>query len=439
MTTSAELAGLPASVLAALPVPASAPDGAFGSDLAGLLQIDPWPPAPGALFWLALALVAGGWLGELARRGLGIPRIVGYGAVGMLLAVGGLGLEAGQPGGMPAPLRLVLDLALGVLLFELGSRVRLVWLRHNPALLATGLLESTLSFVAVAAVMRVSGFEWTAALTAAAIVVPVSAAVVGQVAGELGAAGQVTERLGVLTAINTLFGVMAHKLLSGWLQVDHDGDWLRALVQPLWVLLGSVGVAALLARLIVAMSRRLDLRDENAVLLLMGWIVVAQLVARQLALSTLLLPLLAGVLLRNTSARPWVWPRHFGTAGGVLVLMLFIIVGAAWAPALMAGGLAVALALLLVRAAAKWFAVQLLARRSGLAQRQGLGLSLALLPISGTSLVLYLETAATHPPVAAALAPVLLTALGLMELVGPLAVQWGLRIARETAPQEESP
>ena len=205
------------------------------------------------------------------------------------------------------------------------------------------------------------------------------------------------------------------------------------------MLLGSVGVAALLARLIVAMSRRLDLRDENAVLLLLGWIVVAQLVARQLALSTLLLPLLAGVLLRNTSARPWVWPRHFGTAGGVLVLMLFIIVGAAWAPTMMAGGLAVALALLLVRATAKWFAVQLLARRSGLAQRQGLGLSLALLPISGTSLVLYLETASTHPPVAAALAPVLLTALGLMELVGPLAVQWGLRIARETAPQEDSP
>ena len=45
----------------------------------------------------------------------------------------------------------------------------------------------------------------------------------------------------------------------------------------------------------------------------------------------------------------------------------------------------------------------------------------------------------TGRPWLALLLSVLLTALGLMELVGPLAVQWGLRIARETAPQEDSP
>jgi Kef-type K+ transport system membrane component KefB len=427
MTTSAE----PASG------PADGP-GDLWSGLADLLQIDPWPPSPGVLFWLALALVAGGWLGEVARRALGIPRIVGYGAVGMMLAAAGLGVQAELPAGMPPALRLVLDLALGVLLFELGSRVRLAWLRSNPALLATGVLESALSLAAVLLVMRLSGFGWAASLTAAAILVPVSAAVVGQVAGELGAAGQVTDRLGVLTALNTLFGVMAHRLLSGWLQLDHGGDWLQALLQPLWVLVGSAALAALLARLIALVARRLDLRDDNTVLLLLGLIVLAQLGARQLGLSTLLLPLLAGVLLRNTHARPWVWPRHFGTAGGVLVLMLFIVVGAAWSPQAMAAGLGVALAVLVARAGAKWFAVQALARHSGLAQRQGLGLSLALLPISGTSLVLFLETAATHPPVAAALAPVLLTALGLMELLGPMAVQWGLRVAREIPPEDRS-
>jgi Kef-type K+ transport system membrane component KefB len=401
------------------------------ADIAGFLQIDPWPLAPGPLFWLALALVAGALLGEAVQRLLSVPRIVGYGAVGMLLAAAGFGLQNGQ---LPVALRWVVDLALGVLLFELGSRVRLRWLRDNPALLATGLLESLLSFAAVAAVLRAFGFDWGPALIGAAIVVPVSAAVVGRVSGDLGAAGQVTERLIVLTALNTLFGVLAHKLLTGWLHVDQAGDWVRAVSQPLWAFAGSVGLAAVLAWLVSLVARRLDLRHENAVLLLLGLIVVAQLIATQLNLSTLLLPLLAGVLLRNSSERPWVWPRHFGTAGGVLVLMLFVIVGASWSPALLATGLAAALALLAARALAKLLAVQALARVSGLAQHQGLGLALALAPISGTTLLLFGETAATHPAVAAALAPVILTAIAVMELLGPLAVLAGLKLAREQAP-----
>ena len=401
------------------------------ADIAGFLQIDPWPLAPGPLFWLALALVAGALLGEAVQRLLSVPRIVGYGAVGMLLAAAGFGLQNGQ---LPVALRWVVDLALGVLLFELGSRVRLRWLRDNPALLATGVLESLLSFAAVAAVLRAFGFAWGPALIGAAMVVPVSAAVVGRVSGDLGAAGQVTERLIVLTALNTLFGVLAHKLLSGWLHVDQAGDWVRAVSQPLWAFAGSVGLAAVLAWLVSLVARRLDLRHENAVLLLLGLIVVAQLIATQLNLSTLLLPLLAGVLLRNSSERPWVWPRHFGTAGGVLVLMLFVIVGASWSPALLAAGLAAAVALLLARALAKLLAVQALARVSGLEQRQGLGLALALAPISGTTLLLYGETAATHPAVAASLAPVILTAIAVMELLGPLAVLAGLKLAREQAP-----
>lgn len=401
------------------------------AEIAGYLQIEPWPPEPGSLFWLSLALVAGALLGEGVQRLLAVPRIIGYGAVGLLLAAGGYGLRDGQ---LPGALRLVVDLALGVLLFELGSRVRLAWLRDNPWLLATSVLESLLSFAAVAAVMRAFGFGWPLAFIAAAIVVPVSAAVVGRVAGDLGAAGQVTERLIVLTALNTLFGVLAHKLLSGWLHVDQAGDWVRAISQPLWAFGGSVLLAAVLARLVGWVARRLDLRHENSVLLLLGLIVVAQIAATQLNLSTLLLPLLAGVLLRNSGERPWVWPRHFGTAGGVLVLMLFVIVGAAWSPALLAQGLVAALAILGARAVAKLLAVQALARVSGLSQRQGLGLSLALTPISGTTLLLYLDTASTHPQVAAALAPVVLTAIGVMELLGPLAVQAGLKYAREQAP-----
>jgi Kef-type K+ transport system membrane component KefB len=398
------------------------------AEIAGYLQVDPWPPEAGGAVYAALALVGGALLGEFVRRVFGWPRIVGYSTVGLGLALAGLGLGGA---GLSGPTRLVVDLALALLLFELGSRVNLRWLRANPALPLTGLLESLLSAAAITWALRQFGLDLNVALTCATLTVCSSAAVVGRVASELKAAGQVTERMIVLTALNTLFAVLAHKLVVGWLHVDQAGDWVRAVSQPLWVFGGSVLVAAVLAKLVAGIARRLDLRDENAALLLLGLVVLALLLARALNLSSLLVPLLAGVLLRNTTERPWVWPRHFGTAGGVLVLMLFVIVGSAWTvDAVVAGGLA-ALVLLLARAAGKTAVVMGLARWSGIGQRQALGLSLALVPLSGTALVMLADLQHTLPGFAPAVAPIVLSTIVFTEVLGPLAVQWGLQLAGE--------
>lgn len=400
------------------------------SEWAGFLQIEAWPPVPGIAFWAALALVTGALVGEAVRRVFGVPRIVGYSGVGLVLGLAGFGASAPQ-----GSARLIVDLALALLMFELGSRVRLRWLRANPALLLTSAAESLATFAAIYAALRWIDQPVNVALTCATLGSCTSGAVIARVAGELKAAGQVTERMIVLTALNTLFAVLAHKLVTGWLHLDVAGDWVRAVSQPLWAFGGSVLLAAALAALVAWIARRLDLRDENAALLLLGLVVLALITAQLLNLSTLLVPLLAGVLLRNTTERPWVWPRHFGTAGGVLVLMLFVIVGSAptW-PAIVAGAAAAGV-LLLARAAAKTAVVLLLAYWSGLRPRQAIGLSLALMPMSGTALVLLTDLNAVHPDFAPLVAPVILSAIAFTEVLGPLAVQWGLRIAGEHQPE----
>lgn len=400
----------------------------YMEDLLAYLHIAPRALQPGVVFWSSIVLVVGGSLGELVFRVAGLPRILGYSAVGMVIAVVGQGAGEYYLGGV---LRVIVDLALGLLLFELGSRVNLRWLRTNPGLLFTSLAEALLSFLAVFAALRFMGLSLNVALTCATLTMATSAAVIGRVASELHSAGQVTERMVILTAMNTLIAVLLHKLIISWLHLDTAGDWMLAITQPLYTFGGSILVAALLCGLVAWIARRLDLRDENSVLLLLGLIMLALTVARMFNLSTLLVPLLAGVLLRNTSNRPWVWSRHFGTAGGVLVLMLFVIVGASWSVhSLLVGGVA-AMVLLLVRTAVKGLVITAGARWSGISLRQSLALTMALTPLSGTALVLLADLQISHPGFAPQVAPIIFSAIAIMELLGPIVVQWALRLSGE--------
>ena len=400
-------------------------------EIAEFLRIDPSAGGPVALVWLAPTLVIAALLGEVVRRRLGLPGIVGYSLVGALVALVGLGPSDGY---LDGSFRLIVDVAVGLLLFELGSRIRLHWLRANPSLLWTALAEAVLGGAAITASLMALGVPATVALAGAAVLLASSAAVIGRVSAELRSAGQVTERMLLFAGVNTVCAVLLHKLLTGWFYVERVGDWAQAIALPLYALAGSAVLAVLLARVVAWVARRLDLRDENAVLLLLGLLLTALTAARILNLSSLLVPLLAGVVLRNTTDRPWVWPRHFGTAGGVLVLVLFVIVGAAWSVPALAQGALLAGVVLAARSAAKTLVVVATARWTGIEFRQGAALALTLVPLSATSLVLFSDLRVAHPEVATQIAPLVLSAIALTELLGPLSVQWGLRLAGEHDP-----
>jgi Kef-type K+ transport system membrane component KefB len=219
-----------------------------------------------------------------------------------------------------------------------------------------------------------------------------------------------------------------------WWAADDGGNLGDALTGLSISLLTTVGVSALLAGCAYLAARRLDLRNESATLLLFGLVAFAIVAARAVGVSTLLMPLLAGLLLRNTSERPWVWPRHFGTSGGALVLMLFVIVGSTWTPQLLVAGGFAALALLATRFLAKTAAIVALSRWSGTSLRQGLALSIMMTPLSATALVMLNELMRAEPDLARGAAPIILAGIAVLELIGPIAVQAALRLAGDLPP-----
>ncbi len=394
-----------------------------------LFFLPPWPPAGSAVLWVSLTIVLAGLIGEIAYRRFFLPRVVGYALVGTAIASLGLGV-AGS--GLNPSLRLIIDLALALLLFEMGCRIDLSWLRRNPWLLATSLAEAALTFIAVRTALVWIGMDPQSATPAAAIAIATSPAVVMRVASEFRASGQVTERLILLAGLNTLYAALATKFVLGWLHAEHSGNWAVALLHPGYLLVGSALIAALLAAAVAAVARKLDLQNENSILLLIGLVLLALAVTRTVNLSTLIVPLLAGMILRNASPRPWIWPRHFGTAGGALVLLLFVVTGSVWSLEAMTGGLLAGLVLIAARSIAKLAATFAFGKPSGISTRQAVALGIALTPISGSALVLIADMQSVYPVFTTSFSGAIFVSIAVLELIGPIAVYFALRHTRET-------
>src|SRR5262245_53875737 len=195
----------------------------------------PLAASPLALF--GLLLIAGLIGGELARRVLHLPRIVGYVATGMLFGAGGLGLLDEK---LVSDAWIFVDIALGLILYELGLRLDFSWLKRDRWLLATGLAESALSFGFIYYALVYFGVGSLYAAVAAAIGVATSPAVVMLVAQELRAEGQVTERTLNLTAINSVVSFVLVTMLLAWIHHEYHGGWMLAVLHPVYLFGGSL-------------------------------------------------------------------------------------------------------------------------------------------------------------------------------------------------------
>lgn len=387
-----------------------------------------WPLSIDPLAVSALAFVAAAVGGELVFRYLRLPRITGYSLAGLLFGPSLLGwIGAGQIAGW----RLLVDLSLSLLLFELGVRVNLRWFRHNPMILASSIAEAALAFGAVFMVIRWLDYSLDVALVVATVSVTTSPAVVMRTASELRARGQVCDRLLVMTALNVIYAVLLASLVLAYIHRSYGGDWWLVLLHPLYQMGGSLAVAFLLAKSFVFLRSRFDPAQEYAALVVFALLLLAMALLHALQLPGLLAPLLAGVLVKHTDPRPHLWSPHFGSLGGVLVILLFVATGAALTLEQLFAGGAVGLALIVARSAGKLAGVMAFGGWSGMTLRQSLALGLALCPLSGVAFVLTADIGKLYPALGLELGGIVLSMVAVLELLGPIVVQQSLVRAGE--------
>lgn len=386
--------------------------------------------AAAQLPWYALLLLAAALAGEAVQRWLRLPRLLGWIAVGGALGPHALGvldrasLDALQP---------FLELAIGVVLFELGQRVDPSWLRRNPWLLATSILESGLAFGAMFAVLLALDTSPLLAAVAAAIGISTAPAVVLTVVRELRAQGQVAERALLLTALNSVYAFVAVSVLLAWLAQEYSGDWRAVVLHPLYLVFGSVALAALFAGATLGVLRLLGRRHDAQFLCVIALVASAVWAAVTLQLSVALALLAFGAMTRILDRRRHFVSLEFGRVGRILLILLFAITAAGLEWSLVPAGLVAGGVLIAARFAGKALGVFALAPLAGLPLRKASLLAFALTPMSGLALVLVHDTARLYPQFGPALAAIVVAAIALLGLLGPLLLHFALVRAGEAA------
>jgi len=381
------------------------------------------------LTWFGLLLLAGLAAGEAMRRYVRLPSITGYVLAGVLLGPQAGGVLTDD---MLFESRLLIDLAIGIVVVELGFRLSLEWLQRNRWLSLAALGESAICFGAIFAVLLAFGFRPLLAATAAAIGTATSPAVVTLISADLRSEGQVTERMMLFTAVNTVFAYVALLLLLPLLHIEHGRSFGTALLHPLYVFAISLLLGYLACALLLRLAAWLGKREDRQFVLLVAIVVLTAGIAHTLNLSVPLALLTLGVLARNRDASHALVPMRFGAAGRLFYVVLFVLTGASLDFGALRTAVAGAVAgFLAMRFLGKALAVVAFAPLTGLSGRNAAWLAAALLPLSGQAVIMVRDTVSLYPSFGRELAAVVLSAVVVLELAGPIATQLALKAAGE--------
>jgi Kef-type K+ transport system membrane component KefB len=397
--------------------------------LTELFFLPDWPLDLAQFPWVAILLLVAVGAGEVMDRFFRLPRLLGWIAAGVLLGPHALGFFGAE---LLARSQGLVDVAIGLVLFELGQRVDLSWMRRNPWLLGTSILEAALSFGAIFVVLALTTSSLLLAAVAAAIGMATSPAVVLVLTKHMRAQGQVTERVLLLTTLNCIYAVIVTSMLFAWLHAEYRGGWVTVVAHPLYLVFGSLALAAAFTGLAHALLRLLGRRVDAQFICVLALVVIAVAVAELAKFSVVLTLLAFGMMTRHFDRQRRFVSLEFGRLGQIFMILLFALIAAEIDLRLVPAGLLAGAALIAARYVGKTLGVVALGRWSGLGMRKSSMVALGLMPMSGLAVLLVQETAQMYPEFAPQIRTVVVSAVAIMEVLGPLLLQFALRRSGET-------
>ncbi|NUT60071.1 cation:proton antiporter [Herbaspirillum sp. C9C3] len=380
------------------------------------------------LQWNAL-LVFGGLLlfgliaGYVVSKSPWVPRITGYLLVGFLLGAGGFNLLSGE---VLKVTNIFADIAVALVVYQLGRYVDIGWLRREKWLMITVAVSAVLCFGFVSIALTWFGTDSVMALLGGVMAIATAPAVVLVVLRDLKAEGQVTRRLAAMTALNNFVAVLAAYALLP--VIAHEaGTPVWTLIQhTLYSLIGSAILAYLTYWLMMPLARLLGRENSSQFVLVISVIALAIGVAHALHLPVMLSMLIFAILSKNLDRQFDLMELEFGVANELFVVMLFVTVGASMKLSdLSLLGFSV-LILIAARFLAMGLGIFLFARFARMNWRQAGLLTLGTLPMTEVGVGLMQTVSSLYPHTTANVLPLLAGSMVVLEFLGPVATQFAL-------------
>ena len=378
-----------------------------------------------ALFGLTLILGLIG--GELAKRSYFFPKISGYIAVGFL--VGPHALNIVTPSLLNGA-RIFVDISLGLILFELGRHLDFRWLYHDRGILYMAILESFLTFSLVITLFLLFHFPWIHAALAATIAIATSPAVVMMVAEELQSKGPVTRRTLILTSLNNLFALLIFTLLLPMAQTHLS---VFVITEIIYRFMGSIILGLSIFGITLMFAHFVGKKKANQFVLLVGCVMLAIGLSIILKLSSMLTLFIFGVAARNFNYKYLLMEINFGWLANIFIILLFVITGIHLQIKALWEATFIIIAFLFVRTLAKSAGIWSFAKFSQLTSKQAWALCFALTPMAGLVVGMSNAILNFNPELSYKLTTVIATAVAVLNILGPIAVQLAFMKSDEAA------
>jgi Kef-type K+ transport system membrane component KefB len=387
------------------------------------------PPSLNLLTAISLLLVTGILGARLMTRALPVPAITGYVLTGLLIGPALLGFVTTAA---LDRIGLLVDLALGLVLFELGRRVDFQWLLREKRLLITGVAISLVTFAALYWLLIWFGFGSLIASMGAAIGMATSPAVALAVTREVKAEGQLTERMLNIVAIGNVFSFVGFSMGLSVLHLEYDAGWHSYVLHPLYLFVGSVLLGWIASRLLIHLGGFIG-RDGQAQLVLTIALIAATVgVATMLKLSALIALLAFGIASRTGSARHALVETDFGPFNALLYVFLFVFAGAKLELRYFIEMAPIVFAFVALRFAVAIFFTTTLSSFNGMSLRKGALLGLSLIPLSGFKVIMVQHAASFYPLFSGKLVALMVSILVILEIIGPLCTRYALVASGES-------